>query len=355
MDLVSKALDALRYQAAGFKLYRAGMYGAGNHQWGPVMRDLFLSAIMMKDEYLLEETFRFACHTQGTQYNPITGEEPGRILHEWEDVFIEGLGTRYNSFDSTLLFVIVSSLLPQEIIEEKRDSVNIAKDWLIGHVTQDGLLIEDPSFCGAKEYACKATYWKDSESPMPRKLNYPVGFLLTQAQALRALRVIGAEEPLVDKTKRSFWERFMIEPKPLVAIDNRGGIPSVTSDILHALYYLEPGDIPAEKIGLFSTASELLKTPAGYRTLAPTEKGYQSSAYVKGAIWPFEQYFIAEGARRHGLEEIARTAEGCSGFEGFPELLNWEDGKIIGLGHKLQLWTVAYMKSRGERSGVEIS
>lgn len=349
---IGAALDCLRYRLKSddslFSLYRAGMYGAGGHQWGPVMRDLFLSAIMMPDTNLLEETFRFACHTQGTKYDLITGEEPGRILHEWEDVFIEGLGTRYNSFDSTLLFLIVTQLLPQGVIEENRDSVNKATDWLIRHITQDGLLIEDPSFCGAKEYACRATYWKDSESPISRKLNYPVSFLLTQAQALRSLRVIGAEEPLIDKMQRVFWDRFMVEPKPLVAIDARGGIPGVTSDILHALYYLEPGDIPAEKIGLFSTASELLKTPAGYRTFAPTEKGYQSSAYVKGAIWPFEQYFIAEGARRHGLEDIALTAD-CCRFDGFPELLNWEDDKIIGLGHKLQLWTVAYIKSRGER------
>jgi len=347
---IGAALERLRYRLKSdeslFSLYRAGMYGAGGHQWGPVMRDLFLSAIMMQDMNLLEETFRFACHTQGTRYNPVTGEEPGRILHEWEDVSIEGLGTRYNSFDSTLLFLIVTPLLPQKTVEDNRAAINQATDWLIGHITDDGLLVEDPAFCGAKEYACQATYWKDSESPIPRKLNYPVSFLLIQAQALRALRVIGAEETLIDKTKRSFWERFMIEPKPLVAIDARGEISGFTSDILHALYYLEQGDIPIEKRGLFGTTSELLKTPAGYRTLAPTEKGYQSSAYVKGGIWPFEQYFIAEGARKHGLEDIARTAD-CCRFDGFPELLSWEDGKIIGLGHKLQLWTVAYIKSRG--------
>ena len=341
---IRAALDCLRYRLNSdgslFSLYRAGMYGAGGHQWGPVMRDLFLSAIMMHDLELLEETFRFACHTQGTRYNPITGEEPGRILHEWEDVFIGGLGTRYNSFDSTLLF-LMTSLLPQEVIEENRDYINKAADWLIGHITHDGLVIENPSFCGAKEYACGATYWKDSESPVPRKLNYPVSFLLTQAQALRALKVIGAEETLIDKTKNAFWQRFMVEPKPIIAIDAKGRISGFTSDILHSLYYLEPGDIPREKIGLFGIASELLKTPAGYRTLAPTEKGYQSGAYIKGAIWPFEQYFIAEGARRHGLEDIASTADSCR-FNGFPELLDWKDGEIIGLGHKLQLWTVAY-------------
>lgn len=338
MNHTQRALESLRYKADGFNLYRAGMSGAKNHKWGPVMRDLFLSAIIMDDANLLKESFAFACYTQGKDYDPITGEEPGRILHEWEDVFINNLSTKYNSLDSTLLFLIAVPSLSHKVLSESTESVSRAIRWLLKHIDKDGLFVEDPSLCGARDYALAATYWKDAYPPGNREIAYPVSFLLTQAQALKALRLFRRKE--AERVKEALTQRFLVSPVPRIAIDARGEVSAFSSDILHCLYYLEPSDI--ERKQLFETTATALKTPVGFRTYAPTELDYTPRAYQKGSIWPFEQYFIAEGAKKHGLESIASVAECCSGFDGFPELINWEDGKIEALGHKLQLWTVAY-------------
>jgi len=338
----NSALESLRYNADGFNLYRAGMYGFDNHKWGPVMRDLLLSAIIMHDSNLLEESFHFACYTQGKRYDPITGEEPGRILHEREEVDIKGLKTRFNSCDSTLLFLIASSLLPEEVLEENEACITMAKNWLISHINQAGVFIEDPSFCGAEKYALKATYWKDSGLPKRRKIGYPVDFFLTQAQALKALQVADAPMEIRLKVKEALFNKLWPKRLPYIAIDKKGPIEGISSDFLHSLYYLEPEDIPDGSLSVINSIAKVLETPVGFRTYAPGQSGYHPRGYQRGAIWPFEQYFIAEGAKRHGLEGIARTAESCSGFEGFPELIDWENGKIRNLGHRLQLWTVAY-------------
>lgn len=347
MKDINRALDSLRYEIEGFGLYRAGRCGPLGHQWGPVMRDLFLSATIMNDGKLLEETFRFACHTQGNQYDPITGEEPGRILHEWESIDIRGLSTKFNSCDSTLLFLIATSLLPRTLLQKNSAHIAMAKGWLLRHIDSNGLFFENPKLCNAERYALKSTYWKDCGLAKRRKIAYPVSFFLTQSQALRALRTVGAEWEIINRAKHALHDKLWPVRLPYIAVDAKAPIAGISSDFLHSLYYLEPEDMPDGKKEIMKSIAEELKTPVGFRTYAPSEQGYRPKAYHFGSIWPFEQYFIAEGARKHGLESVARIADSCSGFSKFPELVDWRNGRIVNLEHKLQLWTVAYKLRKG--------
>jgi glycogen debranching enzyme len=110
------------------------------------------------------------------------------------------------------------------------------------------------------------------------------------------------------------------------------------------LYYLEPGDLSGEQLRGIADVAQALATGYGFRSYAPNQLDYALDAYHLGAIWPYEQVLIAEGARRFGLEEIV----GCAtrvlhALEktGFPELLVWDGVSLAGGGCDTQLWSCA--------------
>ncbi|MGQ9602204.1 MAG: hypothetical protein ACUVUT_05980, partial [Candidatus Bipolaricaulia bacterium] len=88
---------------------------------------------------------------------------------------------------------------------------------------------------------------------------------------------------------------------------------------------------------------------------------YAPTAYHLGAIWPFEQFFIAKGALIHRREELLEVASRVgTALErlGFPELFYWDEqsglvgpGAVPGVarhdheGCDLQLWSAAWPRA----------
>jgi glycogen debranching enzyme len=304
---------------------------------------------------------RFSCATIGQAYDPKTGEEPGRGIHEFDDVEQRGLSTRYNATEVSLLLLITAAVYWQKtqdatIIKAERRALTAAVYYLLAHL-QEGLFFEDPGRCGATHYALRATYWKDAGLPGRMDPDYPVVYTLVQAQAVAALRAaallrepLGIQEDVekiaekaIDRLVTDLWDEAT--NYPLIGMDQTGKISGISSDGLHMLAYLREGDILKERLAGITAGASRLITPYGYRTYAPEQPEYSPSNYHLGSIWPYEQFFITKGAlinHQPGILEgslrIVRALEKL----GFPELVCWDGEKLTGGGCDLQLWSAAY-------------
>lgn len=363
---MAKLRTTIAITGVTLQLYNAGMKD-GKIKFGLFARDLLTTALMLQDEGFLREAIRFVLLSLGKRANPLTGEEPGRALHEFDDVEIRGLKTRYNAAETSQLLLIASAEYlkisgDMTLLKEQGEGLKATLNYILSHI-RGGLFWEDPHRCGASRYALMATYWKDSGLPGRLDPDYPVAYTLVQAQTVAALRAtaeLAGELSLgFSPTRLKDLAGMMVEGLftelwdeelgyPLIAKDRKGGISGISSDGLHLLAYLRPEDLPPEKLQGICAASELLETPYGFRTYAPGQPDYSTNAYHLGAIWPFEQFFIAKGALIHGQAGLLKVAlRVIKALErlGFPELFYWnERGGLVGSseGCDLQLWSVAW-------------
>ena len=346
-----------------FVVFNAGSR-RGKPHFGLFPRDLFTTGLMLRDQDLLQESVRFAAHTIGTKVDPTTGEEPGRVLHEWNRVERGGLLSHYNAAEASQLLLIAARDLMglddanHALVESIAPALTDAGRYVLSHI-DGGLFLEDPSRCGATRYFASATYWKDSHLPGREAIDYPVAYSLVQAQTVSALRSLAVltsylalgwrREELLEEAGRlvrAIWER-MWDPSrgvPLIARDRSASVLGVSSDALHMLAYLEPDDVPTSCLEGIRAAAAQLETEYGFRSYAPGQRDYAPDAYHLGSIWPYEQAIIARGAIRFGLDGIFRvTTRVLRALEalGFRELLVWDGQRLSGGGCDVQLWTCA--------------
>jgi glycogen debranching enzyme len=351
-------------------LYRAGRR-EGSDRFGLFGRDLLVSAMLLRERPFSADVLRFVNATLGSRFDPRTGEEPGRALHEFDDVEMRGLSTRYNASEVSLLFLIAAAdhLAEQEdddLVREISPGLSAAVAYLVRHI-EEGLFREDPAVCGARRYALRATYWKDSRLPGRDDPVYPVVYALVQAQAVAALRAAveladrlpppvpsptqlaeGADQA-ADLLFSDLWDPVL--DYPMIALDGAGPIRGISSDALQMLAYIEPKDLPPARRTAILCGAESLVTPCGYRAYAPGQAEYDPHAYHLGSIWPFEQAIIARGAERHGLDalrDVAFRVADVLETLGFPELVYWSaesdlEGAtaVDGQGCDLQLWSAS--------------
>lgn len=358
-EVIEELREKHRIDGQDLTLYNAGLQD-GETRFGLFARDLFLSAFMLGDSGFLSDVVKFACLTQGEKRDPRTGEELGKVIHEYEHVTLRGRETRYNASDTTQFTLIgLAKLLDNGnrwFVTECSDSIRGALSYLFNHI-EEGIFWEDPSHCGAERYALRSTYWKDDRLPGREHPHYPVAYSLVQAQTVAALRegaklagVIKcgySQDQLLDMADKlvvSFLSTLWTKENdfPAIAKDDQGLIPGISSDGIHALAYLEPEDLPKRKLESIMENAESLLTPYGFRTYGPNQPDYSPHSYHLGSVWPFEQYFIARAGRkfdRNWLIDIAgKSLEALDGY-GFYELFGWEEGKLRPLGCDRQLWS----------------
>lgn len=345
-----------------FWLFNAGTR-EGKSWFGLFPRDLLTACLMLRDPVLLRDTIGFCVATIGRKRDPLTGEEQGRVLHEWNRVERDGYFSQYNAAETSHLFIIAAweyLLLGEDIQAENwADALRQAGKYILRHI-EAGLFWEDPRHCGATRYMAYATYWKDSHLPGRLNVAYPIAYTLVQAQTVAALRALaGLEEKLqlgfsVELLQRlaseiidSLWETLWDQGAdyPLLAMDNDAKVPGISSDALHMLAYLNKGDVPEKHLKSIVTGAQRLETRYGYRSYAPGQTDYAPDSYHLGSIWPYEQFFIAKGARTHSLAHVLECSVRVTNAllqRGFPELITWEGTTLGQGGCDLQLWSAAY-------------
>jgi glycogen debranching enzyme len=316
-------------------------------------------------------TLRSLASLRGTAEDPETGEEPGKIVHEWwprapERLRRAGWPVRdgelryYGSADSTSWFlVLLGSLGDRELASELERAWRAAGDWLRRALDKGGGLIRHwPSAGGG----LVQQGWRDAEDPTDPAghgagILTPEGELPTPpladaesqvvaAVALRALAVISRSERAYEEAAQLSGriERELAVETLAIAGDG-GPVPGAGSQIGWLLW----GDVLSKRCR--ERAADRLCRPDlltrwGLRTLSSEHPQYAADAYHRGAVWPFDSWLGWGGLRAAGRAEEAPlragVLEAMESLGGAPELYAaGADGpERIVAANRLQAWSV---------------
>jgi len=310
---------------------------------------------MMIDSDIALGTLKTLEHFQGKEVNPLTEEEPGRILHEMRfgDAARLSLGggrIYYGTVDATPLFVMLLGELGRW--GTKRDEVDAllpaadrALEWIRRYGDRDG--------DGYVEYqrttdrGLRNQGWKDSgdstrfadgtlaEPPIAlcEVQGYVYAALVarshfaTEAGDLELAASLGAEAAgLKEAFNRDFW----LDEHGWYAMGldrDKRPIDALTSNMGHCLW---TGIVDEERAPLVAEKlmSDACFSGWGVRTLGATMVGFNPISYHTGSVWPHDNAIVAAGLMRYGLIEAShRIMEGMVAAAGhfgsrLPELFS---------------------------------
>jgi glycogen debranching enzyme len=289
---------------------------------------------------LAATTLRALGARQGTRRDDFRDEDPGRILHEMRYGELTAFEERphspyYGGADATPLYVVLmdeyerwtgDTALVRELEYEARAALN----WIDEYADLQGngyIAYQRRNEKTGLENQCWKDSWdsisyRDGTLPgFPRATCEMQGYAYdAKMRAARLARKVWRDPSFADRLekeaaelKRRFNRDFWVEDGQYyaVALDADGRrVDSLTSNIGHLLW---SGIVPKSKAKAVVThlMGERLFSGWGVRTLAEGEGRFNPVGYHVGAVWPFDNSFIAWGLRRYGFKsEAARIAEG---------------------------------------------
>jgi glycogen debranching enzyme len=277
---------------------------------------------------LARGTLRTLARRQGTQVDPETGEEPGKILHEIRPLRSSGdhssLPPRYfGTIDATPLWLLLLRDawrwgLAEHEVEQLLEPAGRALAWMRDHGDGDGdglLEYLDRSGRGLANQG-----WRDSADSIRwhdgQLAEGPIALAEVQAYAyqaawagaelLDAFGRAGADEwrAWAERLKARFHKAFWIDGRlgqvPAVALDgHKRPVDSVTSGLGHLLGtgLLDPGQ--EDSVAAYLSAPEL-DSRFGLRTLGTDSVGFNPLGYHTGSVWPHDTAIAAAGLARAG-------------------------------------------------------
>nr|WP_189181943.1 glycogen debranching N-terminal domain-containing protein [Microbispora rosea] len=301
-------------------------------------RDSLLTSwfALLLDPNLAYGTLRRLADLQGAKTDPLSEEEPGKIMHELrygarQDDTTPGGHAYYGSVDASPLFVIVLGELRRwglhrEAVERLLPNADAALDWIERYGIRDGFLW----YQRKTDQGLLNQGWKDSFDG----INFADGTLarspiaLAEAQgyvyAAYIARHYFAQEAGDKETERRyrdraaelrarFNERFWLPDRGYFAVglDHEGRpIDALASNMGHCLWsgIVDRDKAPAVAAHLMSPR---MFTGFGVRTLASDMGAYNPMSYHNGSVWPHDSALVASGLMRYGfVEEAQRIALG---------------------------------------------
>ena len=302
-------------------------------------RDSILSAYMALpiDSSLALGTLRTLARHQGCKIDPLTEEEPGRILHEVRlgvesGLSLGGGSIYYGTVDATPLFVVLLGELarwgadPRDIAD-LLPHADRALQWIehFGDRDGDGFI----EYRRATDRGLQNQGWKDSWDGITfsdgRPAEAPIALCEVQGYAYDAYRARAFLATLTgddataercsrraDELKTAFNERFWLPEQGWFALALDGDkkpVDSCASNMGHCLW---SGIIDHDKAPLVAQhlMSPAMFTGWGVRTLGSDMGAYDPVSYHNGSVWPHDNAFVAAGLMRYGfIEEAQRIAE----------------------------------------------
>jgi glycogen debranching enzyme len=280
---------------------------------------------------------------QGTEFNIESGEEPGKIIHEYREdnhehltrhpahpwfLYPDRTMKNYDSVDSTPLFLMAVAEYwtlsnDHAFKEDLAPAIEAALEWLRTSMARDERGFLTYRFPPERTYGGLRTQsWMDSsesvfhedDSPTP----YPIAPVEAQAYAYRALRAWSREQEAV-ALKQRFNEHFVRPGDDFAiafALDGAGRpMQTLRSSLGHILWASEDKDtiLDADRIPQLVAAlmsPELFEPEAGIRTLTKRSSKYDPRSYHNGSIWPHDTALVALGLRKLGYAaEAAQVRE----------------------------------------------
>ncbi|MDF2052282.1 glycogen debranching N-terminal domain-containing protein [Arthrobacter sp. Cr_A7] len=288
---------------------------------------------MPVDPSLALGTLQTLAERQGTVVDPITEEEPGKILHEVRLDVSSGLSlggkhVYYGSVDATPLFVAVLGSVSRwgfaaDTIAALLPHADRALDWIRDYGDKDGDGFVEYERLNPQGLINQG--WKDSWDG----INFADGTLAEPPIALCEVQAYvydaymarawiahdAGDEALAARLaaqaadlKKRFNEQFWLPERGYyaVALDGRKRpVDACTSNMGHCLWV---GLVDEDKAPL---VAERLMSPEmfsgwGVRTLASDMGAYNPASYHNGSVWPHDNAVIVAGLMRYGFVEQAQ-------------------------------------------------
>lgn len=340
-----------------------GIFASGREElYGCVFgRDSLITALLLlrvyektQDAYLLERVRVIIVELaklQGREHNLESGEEPGKIIHEFRPdnhehltkhqehpwyLYPDGILRNYDTVDATPLFLIAVEKYYQvtgdeEFLDLLTGNVSDALTWLITTLDNNAYGFVSYQFHPERIFGgLRVQSWMDSteslffedreETPL-----YAIAPVEVQAYAYRALSVwhllLEESEPdlstLLLSRARALRERFydqLMLPSgiPASGLDGQGRmLTSIRSSMGHVLWaggrdsgsfysLLAPEDVG--RVAQRLMQPDLFVPGAGIRTLSDTSTKFEANSYHNGSIWPHDTALCALGMRDAGFE-----------------------------------------------------
>ncbi|WP_019931171.1 glycogen debranching N-terminal domain-containing protein [Nocardia sp. BMG111209] len=306
-------------------------------------RDSLLTAWMALplDMSLALGTMQQLAELQGQHLDPLTEEEPGRIMHEIRRGPASGavLGgeTYYGTVDATPIFVMLLAEAwrwgaDPEVIQPLLPAADAALQWMsqYGDRDGDGFL----EYQRATDRGLVNQGWKDSfdgindaagqiaHSPIAlcEVQGYAYAALLARAELADEFDDPDMAEGLRDQAavlRTKFAEAFWIPEKGwyAVALDgNKHRMDALTSNVGHCLW---TGIVPDEHANLLVRwlSSAEMNSGFGVRTLSSNMGAYNPMSYHNGSVWPHDTAIVVAGLLRYrhipgAIELATRLADG---------------------------------------------
>ncbi|MBE2316355.1 hypothetical protein DVA67_010235 [Solirubrobacter sp. CPCC 204708] len=318
---------------------------------------------------------------QGTRFDPLTLEEPGKIGHEFRETpppsFVAagwppgGPFAYYGTADATSWFLVLCGALA-----ECSDAARAAAGWLAGALAAGGGLVRHvPGEFGLGQQGWRDTIdaaaddngggflRADGTNPAP-----PLADIDTQAVTVAALRAVFrlTGDPAWARRLEALRERLSALPVETMAVEagpaakpggaspvcDAGGPPPAAGEVvvpgagshlgwlLWAGAAIDPGPV-AERL-----CQPDLFTDFGLRTLSSADPNFRPDAYHRGSVWPFDSWLGWGGLRAAGFAaEAERVRVGVLAALdrlGSPHELYAVDGGVapIASSNAVQAWTV---------------
>jgi glycogen debranching enzyme len=299
-------------------------------------RDSLLTAWMTLtlDPRLALCTLRTLTRLQGVRVDPLTEEEPGRILHEVrlgpEAALALGGGTTYyGTADATPLFVMLLGELDRwgGLPDNDRPTLvaaaDRALDWILEYGDADG-----DGFVEYRRHTDRGLVnqgWKDSFDGVTHADGHlatpPIALCEVQAYVYAAYRARAAlAEADGDATTAHQWRSKAVRLKAAfnlafwmpdqqafaLALDGaKEQVDAIASNMGHCLWtgIVDDDKAPAVAAHLSGPA---LSSGFGVRTLATDMTAYNPMSYHNGSVWPHDTAITVAGLVRYGFTEEAQ-------------------------------------------------
>jgi glycogen debranching enzyme len=285
-------------------------------------------------------TLQQLAELQGQAVDPLTEEEPGRIMHEMRrgpaSGQVLGGSTYYGTVDATPLFVMLLAEchrwgVDPEAIRDLLPAADAAVRWITDYGDRDGDGFVE--YRRATDRGLINQGWKDSfdgindatghlaEAPIAlcEVQGYVHAALLARAELAEAFdeqRTATRSRELAAELRGKFAEQFWLPDRGWYAVALDGGkrqVDALTSNVAHCLWSGIATDEHAAEV-IERLSSPEMDTGFGLRTLASSMGAYNPMSYHCGSVWPHDTAIAVAGLLRYchlpGAVELATRLAG---------------------------------------------
>ncbi len=279
------------------------------------------------------DTLKYLARWQGQREDPVTEEQPGKIMHELRRGELARAGEiphkpYYGTIDATILWLILLHETWQwtgddNLARELMPNANRALEWInrYGDLDGDGFV----EYCGKPTSKGLVNQgWKDSSDGVPfpdgslpsppialvEVQGYVYDALIRMAELRAAFGDKARAGPLREQAERLRAEivrRFWIpELKTFaLALDGKKNVvPTISSNAGHLLWSGVPDSRQAAEMSKHLLGPDMF-SGWGIRTLSASQHVFNPMSYHNGSVWPHDNSLIVLGLSHYGYSRQA--------------------------------------------------